>query len=233
MTTAMIATVVLGATGASAETIPPTEEQPFMEEALGSSHVARTPADDAENPTSPEDLHSTEVGGVLDFENPDPSPAEGGTDGEDGAVTLRAVKYTITRKPDAQNPHISEGARKKGEIYVIYKTVVTCTGTGTPPPVATIRVRGGLMWDSAKHAGDTSNGIKWSNLRPSDETRTVKVNGSKNTFYTPQTGKGGMFTGHYQGSSTVEIVTPTGFKVGSDLSGAVFCKPTTKTAVCS
>lgn len=132
-----------------------------------------------------------ETGDTLSFENPDASPAEAGLGSEGEAIVLRASGYTIACTPDAQNPHVSEGARKKGEIYVIYKTVVTCTGTGNPPATATIRVRGGLMWDSAKFAGDTSNGIKWSSLRSSEETRTVKVNGSKNTFYTPKSGLGG------------------------------------------
>lgn len=215
--TTMIGMMSLGASAATAEAPSPVDDAPPS----------------AEDIVSPEEIHSVETGDTLSFENPDASPAEAGLGAEGEAIVLRASGYTIACTPDAQNPHVSEGARKKGEIYVIYKTVVTCTGTGNPPATATIRVRGGLMWDSAKFAGDTSNGIKWSSLRSSEETRTVKVNGSKNTFYTPKSGLGGTFTGHYQGSSTVEIITPTGFKVGSDLSGAVFCKPTTKTAVCS
>lgn len=181
---------------------------------------------------SPEELHSQQIGETLNFD-PDLSvdAVAGSEEGEN--ITVRAAKYTVTCNVTADNPHISEGARKKGQIYVIYKSRVKCTGTGAYPPQVTIRVRGSLLWDSAKSKGDTSNGIKWSSLRSSNEPRVVKVNGKQNTFYTPQSGTGAYFTGHYQGSSTVQITAPTGQKSGSDISGVVFCKPTTKTARCS
>jgi hypothetical protein len=182
---------------------------------------------------SPEVLYEATIGDSLVFSNPAATPAQAAPSSTTQS-TLRAASFTITCKVDAQNPHISEGARKKGQIYVIYKTNVSCTGTGSYPPTATLRVRGGLMWDSAAYSGDTRNGVNWYSLRSSDDTRVVKVNGKGNIFYTPKADQSGArSTGHYQGSSTVEIVTPAGQKVGSDISSAVFCKPTTSTAVCS
>lgn len=183
--------------------------------------------------TSPDVVHEETVGDTLRFLESPQTPAES-SPSTSGSTTLRAAGYTVSCRVDAQNPHISEGARKKGKIYVIYKSNVKCTGTGSYPAKVTIRVRSGLFWDSAKFAGDTSNGISWSKLRSNDESRTVSVNGSGNIFYTPENGKdGAYFTGHYQGTTTVEITSPTGFKVGTDTSSVVFCKPTTATAKCS
>lgn len=183
--------------------------------------------------TSPDIVHDETVGNTLSLaESPQVSAESSSLNG--GVTTLSAAGYKITCTVDAQNPHISEGARKQGKIYVIFKSKVKCTGTGSHPAKATIRVRSGLFWDSAKYSGDTSNGINWSKLRSNDEVRTVSVDGSVNIFYTPKNGTAGAyFTGHYQGTTTVEITSPSGFKVGSDTSSVMFCKPTTKTAKCS
>lgn len=180
------------------------------------------PALAASGSPSPEQVHANRVGSTLGVP-PVAVPAGVSTSTRAGVTTLAAAGYVITCKPDAQNPHISSGA---SERYVIYKTRVACTGTGSYPSRITIRVRGALMWDSARYSGDTSNGIAWSALRTSDETRIVSVNGSLNTFYTPKLGtSGAYFTGHYQGSSTVEILSPVGQTVGSDISTVVFLAP--------
>ncbi|WP_146083200.1 MULTISPECIES: hypothetical protein [unclassified Rathayibacter] len=204
---------------------------------LATSLIASGPAQAETSATtstlSPEVLHDTKIGDSLIFSDPAATPAQA-TPSSSGQTSLRAASFTITCTVDAQNPHISEGARKKGQIYVIYKTNVKCTGTGSYPPTASVRVRSGLMWDSASYNGDTSNGVNWQQVKSNDEPRTVKVNGSGNVFYTPAADKAGStLTGHYQGSSTIEIITPTGQKTGSDISSPVFCKPTTQTAVCS
>lgn len=169
---------------------------------------------------SPEEIHSQTVGNTL-TDNVEPIvltaevPAEPG-EGARGPV----VSGTVTCVVDAQNPHISTGAG-----YVIYKTRINCTGTGTYPPAVTVLVRGALMWDSAQYAGDTSNGIVWSTLRSSSESRSVSVNGSNNTFYTPQLGTAGAyFKGHYQGSSTAQIMSLPS-NVGSDISNVQFFAP--------
>lgn len=68
---------------------------------------------------------------------------------------------------------------------------------------------------SASHPDDTSN-INWVQVRTSDETRLVAFNGATKTFYTPRAGTSGYVgTGHYQGTSTVGITSPLGFKVGT------------------
>lgn len=166
----------------------------------------------------PEQVHENVVGDQLVLDNPAPTTAEAGTS---ATVSVRTASYVITCRITANNPHISEGANG-----VIFKSRVVCTGTGSYPPKATIRVRGALMFDYATSPGDTSGGINWYAIRSSDETRTVSVNGTTNTFYTPRLGTSGAgSTGHYQGSSTVEIITPAGQKVGSDISGVVWYNP--------
>lgn len=165
---------------------------------------------------SPEGVRSGYSAEQL-FLNPETTDSSATSNNQLGTY-LRAASFTVTCKPTADNPHYSSGAGG-----VIYKTRVVCTGTGSYPASVTIRVRGGLFWDSAQYNGDTSNGISWAQLRTSDESRTVLVNGSTNTFYTPRSGEiGAYFTGHYQGTSTVEITSPTGQTIGSSTSNVFF-----------
>ncbi len=179
---------------------------------------AKTPSP-SDTDVTPEEVRSAYTAVEL-LLTPEIADAEAGAGPEQG-VTMRAASFTVICKPTADNPHYSSGAQG-----VIYKTRVVCTGTGSYPATVVIRVRGGLFWDSARYNGDTSNGVSWSQLRTSDETRTVSVNGSTNTFYTPRTGQtGAYFTGHYQGTSTVTIVTPTGQTIGASTSNAVFINP--------
>ncbi|QIG39740.1 hypothetical protein G5T42_09780 [Microbacterium sp. 4R-513] len=186
------------------------------------SVLAAVPASAAgkSDPADPVQQHVSQVGSQIP--TGDPAPVLAGVAPQpSGGVTIAAAGYTVTCTPDAQNPHISSGAGG-----VIYKTRVSCLGTGAFPLQVTIRVRGALMFDSAAYSGDTSNGINWYAIRSSTESRIVQVNGVWNTFYTPQSGTPGAgSTGHYQGSSTVEITSPTGQKVGSDISQVVFIAP--------
>lgn len=132
-------------------------------------------------------------------------------------TSARAASFKVTCSIKAHDPHPSTGAGKK---YVIFKSTVKCSGTGQYPPSVTVRVKGGLFYDYARYAGDTSN-ISWSQVKTSTETRVIPVNGAwqKKPFYTPRNGrKGAVGKGHYQGTSTIQILTPSGQKVGSSTS---------------
>lgn len=166
---------------------------------------------------SPELIHAREAGEQLRFVDQPSTPATTSTTTRHTSVRAAAA-IVITCNITADNPHNSTGA--KGHIF---KSRVSCTGTAGSPASITIRVRGALMYDQANYSGDTSGGISWSAARSSTETRIVRTDGTVNTFYTPQTGTtGATARGHYQGSSTVEILTPVGQKVGSDISSVVF-----------
>lgn len=170
------------------------------------------PAASAEvDPASPEYIHSQVVGDNLFSDVPTtPVSIDVVSPTARGPVVAGTVRCSVA----ADKPHHSSGAN--GHIY---KTRINCAGTGTYPPTVTILVRGALMWDSAQYNGDTSNGIVWSALRTSSESRVVSTNGVTETFYTPQLGtSGAYFTGHYQGSSTVQITSLGGSNVGSAIS---------------
>ncbi|MFD6443578.1 hypothetical protein ACFWEJ_00655 [Promicromonospora sp. NPDC060204] len=133
------------------------------------------------------------------------------------STTLQAARFTVTCIIKAHDPHPSSGAGKR---YVIFKSTVKCSGTGSFPPTVTVRVKGGLFYDYASKAGDTSN-IHWVQAKSSSETRTVPVNGVtlRAPFYTPRNGRvGATGKGHFQETSTITIISPTGQKVGSSTS---------------
>lgn len=133
-------------------------------------------------------------------------------DSNDGSYTQSSageVRCGIT----AHAPHKSNGA-----AGVIYKSTVSCNGYGTYPPVVTIQVNGGLFYDYAPYAGEDSD-INFVKVKSSTEPRTVSVNGTPQTFYTPkidEPGHRGM--GHYQATSTIIITNPTGYKSGTHTS---------------
>lgn len=132
-------------------------------------------------------------------------------------VELREASFTIACTITAHYPHHSSGAGG-----MIFKSTVNCTGTGSHPPTATILVKGGLFLDYAINDDDTSN-VDWNQVRSSNETRTVSVSGLNYTFYTPPLGTSGAHgRGFWMGTSTVTIVVPTGYKVGSDSSDIVY-----------
>lgn len=163
---------------------------------------------------SPESVHQEQAGGQV-FVGPSSETAS--TQGN-GVSTQRA-SYVVTCNVTADSPHNSRGAG--GHIY---KSRVSCSGSGSGvPPQVTIRVKGALRYDAANYAGDTSGGISWSTVRSSEETRIVNTNNTTYTFYTPRTGTSGATAkGHYQGSTTVEILSPVGQKVGSAISSVEF-----------
>jgi len=145
----------------------------------------------------------------------DPSVADSAAEaGSGGTIELRTAAYTVTCTPVAEAPHVSS----TGGLGVIFKTRVTCSGTGSYPSPVTIRVRGGLFFDAAAYDGEDSN-VSFAQVKTSDENRIVAVNGTQYTFYTPQVGtRGYTGTGHYQGTSTVELLTPVGQTVGASTS---------------
>ncbi|MBP2054199.1 hypothetical protein J2Z21_007202 [Streptomyces griseochromogenes] len=99
-------------------------------------------------------------------------------------------------KASADRPHWSKGAKS-----VIYKTRVECAGS---VPTIKAHCKGHLMY---------STGEAPSTAATSSETRSVKTDGTKTTFYTPEAGgKKVNWSGNFQGSThctspgtTVEI----------------------------
>lgn len=92
------------------------------------------------------------------------------------------------------NPHYSNGAGG-----AIYKSDVSCTGTGVPS--VTVRQRGLLSFA----ATDTSPLIP---RAESDYPQEVAVNGKPKTFYIPASGNGGRGTGYWVATSTWQIIAP-------------------------
>jgi hypothetical protein len=88
----------------------------------------------------------------------------------------RAAAFTVVCTIKADSPHFSVGANG-----VIYKARVNCTGTGSYPPKATIRIRGGLFFASASSSTDTSN-TNFNSVKNTDELRTVSVDNTTSTF---------------------------------------------------
>jgi hypothetical protein len=106
------------------------------------------------------------------------------------------------------NPHFSAGAGG-----AIYKTDVTCTGTGLAS--VTVRQRGLLSFAPT----DTSPLTK---RAESDYPQQVAVNGKATTFYTPQEGSnGGRGNGYWVATSTWQIIAPL---VGNVASGQKILK---------
>lgn len=193
--------------------------------ALGASLIA-TPATAATSQTdSPTTVTPESVRDAFSdrdlFYNPGltDQTATGGS--APGAVTLRAAAFTITCVPSPEAPHVSSTAG----LGVIYKTRVSCTGTGSYPATASVRVKGGLFFDAASSPSDTGN-ISFMQVKTSNETRSITINGAAATFYTPQVGtRGYTGTGFYQGTSTVEILSPAGFKTGAATTSSYWRKP--------
>ncbi|MFD4998825.1 hypothetical protein [Streptomyces buecherae] len=112
----------------------------------------------------------------------------------DGQHAAAARKFVC--KASADRPHWSKGAKS-----VIYKTRVECAGS---EPTIKVRCKGQLIYAA---------GGSPSTAASSDETQSVKTDGSKTTFYTPETGgKKVKWSGKFQGSThctspgtTVEI----------------------------
>lgn len=205
---------------------------------MASDGPVTTLAASAGEEASPESVHEALVGNVLSDADVEQVPALAGTlDAKDpsvDSVTLQASGYAIVCKVTAHNPHISHGKLKEKKVQVIFKSTVLCTGTGSYPPFVVLRHRGALMYDKAKSSGDASDGVVFVPARTSDVTNPVVKIGKQYTFHTPKAPEeGATGTGHYRGSATVQLVSPTGSTVGSHVSATVFCKPATLTSRCS
>ena len=88
-------------------------------------------------------------------------------------------------KASADRPHWSKGAKS-----VIYKTRVECAGN---VPTVKVHCKGQLIY---------STGDAPATAATSSETRPVKTDGTKTTFYTPETGgKKVDWSGNFQGST--------------------------------
>ncbi|MFD9205777.1 hypothetical protein ACFVZM_05790 [Streptomyces sioyaensis] len=88
-------------------------------------------------------------------------------------------------KASADRPHYSKGAKS-----VIYKTRVECAGS---MPAIEVHCKGQLMY---------STGGSPSTAATSSETQSVKTDGTKTTFYTPEVGgKKVNWSGSFQGST--------------------------------
>lgn len=120
----------------------------------------------------------------------------------------RKGSWTIVCTINADNPHVSSGAGKKGKKYVIYKSRVVCSGTGSHPSHVTVQVRGALYFNPSSSRYDTSH-ISWRKVKTSKESRVIAVDGKKKTFYTPRNGQvGAKGKGHFQGNSILIVTSP-------------------------
>jgi hypothetical protein len=199
---------------------------------LGAGPVS---ADDSDSDAAdPNVAHREALEKSGDLEAPKPVPASTQTD-KSGKITMKGTNYVVTCTPDAQAPHGSSGATKKGKYYIIAKVRVKCIGTGDYPGTVTIQVWSSLLWNKAKSKDDPDAiGGDWKSLAGEKDPEDVRVDGKVNTFYVPHEGKtGGTKTGLYQLSSTVTILKPTGQKVGRDMSVVRVCKVTKSSAGCT
>jgi hypothetical protein len=179
-----------------------------------SAQAATPPSPDA----TPEQVHSQYTTSQLLLNQTPSRPATASGDSLTAKGAQIAASFSITCTVSVESPHISSTAG----LGVIFKSRVTCVGTGSYPAKATIRVRSGLFYDAATSPSDTSN-VNFVQVKTNDETRTVNVNGTANTFYTPPLGQNGAHgCGNYDGTTTVAITVPTGQTTGSATSNIVF-----------
>ncbi|MFI9024567.1 hypothetical protein [Streptomyces sp. NPDC053560] len=88
-------------------------------------------------------------------------------------------------KASADRPHWSKGAKS-----VIYKTRVECAGS---EPTVTVHCKGQLIYSAGGSPATAAS---------SSETRSVKTDGTKTTFYTPEAGgKKVDWSGKFQGAT--------------------------------
>ncbi len=112
-----------------------------------------------------------------------------------------AVNVHCTIK--VNDPHYSVGGGG-----TIFKTDITCTGTGIA--VVQVRVRGLLQFDAAESPTQNAHQI-WEDRAESDQTQNVVVNGTYKRYYTPVEGTtGGTGSGFWMGTATSQIVGPGG-----------------------
>lgn len=194
LTAVTVLVLTLGVTPLASAAIPDSENPPV------------SPADVRDQYTNEELFYSPEVTDSTAFSG----------EAVDGTLTFGTAAWVVACTPEANGPHISGGAGG-----VIFKTRVGCTGTGDYPPTVYVTVRSALFHIPSDSPDDTDN-LEWQDIASSSQGRDIAVNGAKETFYTPRmidgvpTGVQGK--GHWQGTSTVEIVDPPGDTIGTDTS---------------
>jgi hypothetical protein len=147
---------------------------------------------------SVESLDGTET---VDFS----TTADGGQE-----IRIQAASINVVCKgsPAVRDPHYSIGAGG-----AIYKTVLSCTGTGASS--VSVRVQGLLTFGQAASQYDVDN-VKFVTRGTSDQTQVIQVNGASKTYYTPKVGSnGGTGKGFWRATSTWYISSPIQGTVGS------------------
>lgn len=186
---------------------------------LGGASAAT--ASDSDSPT-PDDIRSQYTNEEL-FYTPEMtrSPAEARSGGIT-KITMRDAAWVVQCTVDANAPHISKGAGG-----VIYKSRVSCTGTGDYPTPVSVNVQTALYHIPADNPTDTDD-VNWRQYFGGGESRWIDVNGSAETFYAPHEGQAGMKgKGFWQGTSIITIHNPEGIKSGNDTSPVWFLDTTT------
>lgn len=92
------------------------------------------------------------------------------------------------------NPHYSP--RAGGTIF---KTTITCTGSGSPPPAVYVYYAGVQRF--APSIGCYTGNLQWQTRGDSSYGQWVPLN-DPTTFYTPRTGHGGEGLGWWGASTT-------------------------------
>lgn len=131
------------------------------------------------------------------------------------APGARSQYLKIACKGQVNDPHYSDtSAGQDGSTGgAIFKTVITCTGTGAA--TVDVRVKGGLFLDYAE-SPTSNNGVTWIKRAESSQIQTIAVNGKSKTFYTPlKGGNGGYGRGFWSATATWQIVSPGEGNVGS------------------
>ncbi len=140
------------------------------------------------------------------------------TSGVSSKNVAAAATWVVVCTPKANNPHVSRQTGPRSLPGVIFKTTVTCVGSGPHPAAVTVRVRGLLNFMPAENERDTDG--TWRGVLRSDYTQSILVNGKKYTFYTPMSEyRGAVGRGFYRGTGTTQIIVPAGLTSGSNTSG--------------
>lgn len=119
------------------------------------------------------------------------------------ATSAPAQAVVVECHATVHEPHFSKGAGG-----AIFKTSVTCRGSGVPE--VQVRVRGYLSFaptPSGERTGRAS----------SDETQSVALNGPPVVFYTPKVGSnGGRGNGAWFATATAQAVAPVVSNIADD-----------------
>lgn len=133
---------------------------------------------------------TTALGGTATLDN----NAADGPRSDSSSIALKSAASSVVWKVSCtgavDDPHYSSGAGG-----AIYKTRITCRGTGSGyPKTVAVTAEGGLGF--TKHLNGAYGDRAYSKY-----TQTVTVNGGTVTFYTPKSGNGGRGTGYWLAAS--------------------------------